>query len=257
MKPGRGRDKSSPPCSAPRCSGKSATDSPPPAPPFDRTHNTLCLLPSPPPSTSPTTHSSDPSNMAFDPLCVVSDGVSLYTAFFGYPDARPVKRPGPDLVLARSNPYPSFGNTTWTVVSKVENFNRNLTNMYHNHLCAWNPHSSSIAISARPPGHPTFETRYNLELSADGQIISLHNAADSKDVYGNENGRSLLLHIDPGRGDPNHPWIQIRVDRITNQLVFTYFGKGMTTAGEPQGRWDMVIRRCRYGRAVSNSLHHP
>ncbi|KAK3825596.1 MAG: hypothetical protein J3Q66DRAFT_328102 [Benniella sp.] len=181
--------------------------------------------------------------MAFNPLCVVSDGVSLYTAFFGYPDASPVKRPGPDLVLARSNPYPSFGNTTWTVVSKVENFNRNLTNLYHNHLCAWNPHSSSIAISARPPGHPTFEARYNLELSVDGQIISLHNAADSKDVYGNENGRGVLLHIDPGRGDPNHPWIQIRVDILTNQLVFTYFGKGMTTAGEPQGRWDMDITK--------------
>ncbi|KAF9347795.1 hypothetical protein BGX34_002883, partial [Mortierella sp. NVP85] len=183
--------------------------------------------------------------MAFNPLCVVSDGVSLYTAFFGYPDAdaSPMKRPGPDLVLARSSPYPSFGNTTWTVVSKVENFNRNLTNLYHNHLCAWNPHSSSIAISARPPGHPTFEARYNLELSAAGQIISLHNATDSKDAYGNENGRSVLLHIDPGRGDPNHPWIQIRVDILTNQLVFTYFGKGMTAAGEPQGRWDMDVTK--------------
>jgi hypothetical protein len=55
-------------------------------------------------------------NMFLDPFCIVSDGISLYTAFFGHKADRMVELQ-PDLVIARSNPYPSFSNVTWTVVA--------------------------------------------------------------------------------------------------------------------------------------------
>jgi hypothetical protein len=186
------------------------------------------------------------------PLCFVSDGVSLYTAIIGYDASNPQKRAGdpyyalPDLVLARSNPYPSFTNLTWTVVSKVGNFSQTFASFNHKYLCGWNPTTLSFAISARPSDHqsPTSPS-YNVELSANGQTVSIIDTTGSKDGYGNEQGRSLLLHTGYG-GDPNHPWIQIRFDKQANQLVFTYFGKGMAIAGEPQVRWDMVIHLCRW-----------
>ncbi|KAF9352026.1 hypothetical protein BGX34_000222 [Mortierella sp. NVP85] len=183
------------------------------------------------------------------PLCFVSDGVSLYTALFGYDSTNPLKRAErpyyalPDLVLARSNPYPSFTNLTWTVVSKVENFSETLARSHLKYLCGWNPTTSSFAISARPRYNSFEDESYNVELSASGQSVSIIDTKGSKEEYGNEGGRSLLLHTASYGGDPNHPWIRIRYDNETNQLVFTYFGKGMAIAGEPQVRWDMDVTK--------------
>ncbi|KAK3825592.1 MAG: hypothetical protein J3Q66DRAFT_384755 [Benniella sp.] len=179
------------------------------------------------------------------PLCFASDGVSLYTALIGYDLSDTTKRPGrpyyapPELVLARSNPYPSFSNLTWTVVTKVERFSKTLANLHYNYLCGWNPTNSSLAISARPPDF--YYPSYDVELPANGQTVSVIETTDSKEQYANEQGRSLLLHTASYGGDPNHPWIRIRFDKQANQLVFTYFGKGMAIAGEPQVRWDMDV----------------
>jgi len=192
--------------------------------------------------------------MALDPHCLVSDGISLYTAFFGYDASNPSKNRfnnnRPDLVLARSNPYPA-GKPEWTVVSKVENFEWDISQA-HNYLCAWNPDYESVVMFVRPSQYRPDDEGYNFDLPVSGTVHDPSYAKTySKEEYGQEAGRSVLLYNDPrSGGDPVYRWIQIRFDKKANQLVFAYFGSSMKPHTAPhivqESRWDMVIHRCRW-----------
>ncbi|KAF9345733.1 hypothetical protein BGX34_004529 [Mortierella sp. NVP85] len=185
--------------------------------------------------------------MALDPHCLVSDGVSLYTAFFGY-NASTSKdyqlNNRPDLVLARSNPYPA-GKPHWTVVSKVENFEWDISQA-HNYLCAWNPDYESVVMFVRPFRYRPELEGYNFDLPVN---VTVHDPSYvkwtySKEEYGQEAGRSVLLYNDPRTGgNPAYRWIQIRFDKKNNQLVFAYFGKAMTPYIVQESRWDMDVAR--------------
>ncbi|KAK3825594.1 MAG: hypothetical protein J3Q66DRAFT_365348 [Benniella sp.] len=184
--------------------------------------------------------------MSFDPLCLVSDGVSLYITFFGYNASTPKNyqlNSRPDLVLVRSNPYPA-GRPGWTVVSKIEHFERDIYDS-HNYLCAWNPDTSSVVMFVRPYRYLPEIQGYNFEMPVN---VTLHDPSYvkwtySKEEYGREAGRSVLLYNDArSGGDPVHPWIQIRYDEQASQLVFNYFGKAMIP--DPvQSRWTMDVTK--------------
>ncbi|KAK3825595.1 MAG: hypothetical protein J3Q66DRAFT_420601 [Benniella sp.] len=179
--------------------------------------------------------------MFLDPFCIVSDGISLYTAFFGHK----YNEVGflPDLVIARSNPYPSLGsNVTWTVVASLKEFKRE-PHPDQNYLCAWDPDYSSVVIFARSRVYQNDDVGYNLRMPVDGQrsmIVDWIDATQySKQVYDQEIGRRSVL-LNAGSA---YPWIQIRSDQKANRLEFTYFGSEMHPVDEAESRWDMDVTK--------------
>lgn len=177
--------------------------------------------------------------MPLAPHCFVSDGVSLYAAFDGYDSTVNIPRylANPSLVIARSNPYPTLYNLTWKVVATYRDWNIAFVA-----LCAWNSNNSSIGITVRPDDRRL--SPFILELStSNDQSVLIHQQQSSTSTI-EESGRSVLLHHNSsnGRGS-GYPWMEIRLNQLSNQLEFIYSGSNTTKSGESQGRWDMVNSR--------------
>lgn len=183
------------------------------------------------------------------------DVVQEHAANKDSPDVQPRNR-RPDLILARSNPYPTFDNLSWKVISTYTQGQGQMMDGVQNYICAWNPIRSSVGIAIHPePGIGVHQgTGYSMELSSmQNQILSL-NTLSNDEAYHLQSGRSVLLHLDStSSGDPNHPWIQIRHEPLSGQLEFTYFGAKMEISGEPQGHWDMDEATTGRGLILANS----
>ncbi|KAG0245519.1 hypothetical protein B0O80DRAFT_503443 [Mortierella sp. GBAus27b] len=172
--------------------------------------------------------------MPLIPVCLLSDGESLYAAAFGYrkstSDTQYYNRQ-PDLLIARSNPYPTFDNLNWTVVSIYTE--ARLLYMMQYYRCTWNPRYSSVGMTIRTPNMDG----YNLELSITESFVPRLLPAQGE-LYESSNGKTVLFR-DPIPKDPSHGWIRINFDSLAKQLVFTYYGAFMEQIADPPGRWTM------------------
>ncbi|KAF9110571.1 hypothetical protein BGX27_006174 [Mortierella sp. AM989] len=180
------------------------------------------------------------------PLCFTSDETFIYAVTFGY---EPTSQT-PDLIIARSNPYPeALWNTTWTVIATSRNYPPQATvtkDDSYGYNCAWDPQTSSFALSADPlPGFNNGNVpRFHLYIPKLGSAVlttldSISNSNVSESGLFSR-GRSVLLPAE-GNSDENRSWFRVHMNHNSNEMIFTFFNKymGISEFEQSQVLWAM------------------
>ncbi|KAF9360481.1 hypothetical protein BGX26_009171 [Mortierella sp. AD094] len=194
------------------------------------------------------------------PICFTSDGTFIYAAAFGYDATRLyIDAFDADLIIARSNPYPeSLRNTNWTVISTSRSYPSEAieaTNFVYTYNCAWNPQTSGFGLLAQAlPGFtPGSVSRFSVYIPEHGLSVlstSSETVSPRQQVL---RGRNILLPVESDNNEARS-WLQVCMDHSVNQMSFSYLGKYLEIAEQPQVQWPMDAIKTGISRKHSLNL---